>query len=201
MENMDKQKEKELLLKRFLTPRQICKLALDRGITGECEREISEEYILSLLPKLEETMEENELVEAIEELGERHLHEIIFRGKYYEVLGGTVRCKSAVQKLKEDVKAAIRKHKWKSFYTLQCAVELEEFHYNSIVRCLAEKNVDYMPGPMLLLLTNKYRLLLKMKERGQKTWKIPEEAKEYISAVLDTVEDRITWHKRIRKGE
>lgn len=198
---MEKKKEKKLLLKRFLTPRQICKLALEKGFVESCKKELSKEDLSSLLPKLAESVKDEELSQVLEEFGGARLRERIFRGKHYELLEGELELKSTVKKLKEDLRAAIRKHKWKSFYTLRCALELERFDYKSMLRCLAGKNIDYMPSQMLLLLTNKYRLLLRIKNGERKMWKVPEEERETIREVLNEVEDRITWYKRIRSRD
>lgn len=198
---MEKKKERELLLKRFLTPRQLCKLALERGIVESCEKEPSKEDLSLFLPKLAESVKDEKLGQVLKEFGGNRLQELIFRGEHYEILGGELELKNTVKRLKDDLRAAIRKHKWKSFYTLRCALEQGKFNYNAILRCLAEKNVDYMPSQMLLLLTNKYRLLLRIKDGEKKTWKVPEEEREIMREVLDEVEDRITWYERIRPDD
>ncbi|NIQ08057.1 MAG: hypothetical protein GWO20_20780 [Candidatus Korarchaeota archaeon] len=196
---MKKTREREILLERFVSPLQLCKLALERGMVEKCEKEISTNDLQQIITELAETLKGKELRRVIKERGGAFVKERFFRGEHYTLLGGELKQEGGTEPLKADLKSALRKHKWKAFYPLICALELEEFGYDSMVRCLAEKNVDYMPNQMLFLLTNKYRILLRIEKGEKKFWKVPEEAYELVEDMLERAEKRIHWYKRIRK--
>lgn len=196
---MKKTRERELLLERFVPPLQLCKLALERGMVEKCEKEIRSKDLQQIVTELANTLKGEELRSVIEKRGSVLVKERFFRGEHYTLLGGELKHEGGTEDLKADLKSALRKHKWKAFYPLFCALELGEFGYDSMVRCLAEKNVDYMPNQMLFLLTNKYRILLKIEKGEQNFWKVPEEAYELVEDMLARAEKRIHWYKQIRK--
>lgn len=184
----DKLKERILLLRRYL-------YHLEWPVPNEVKTKISKEIFDDQLPidqainleKLAKTLTDEQLAKMIQ-LSPFKDH-YTFRGKYYTVREGTLKCQGSWEEVKLTVKQVLRIHGKKGYALLKALVEATQAHLDSIAARASEIYGDKLyPTQLIAEFRDRFDLAWEVGSKQQPRWAMPEEIKPAVIEALEEFE-------------
>jgi hypothetical protein len=184
----DEFKERILLLRRYL-------YHLEWPMPNEVRTKVSQQIFNSQLPidqavnleKLAKIITDEQLTKMVQ-LSPFKDH-YSFKGKYYTVKEGTLKCQGSWEEVKITIKQVLKIHGKKGYALLKALVETGQAHLDSLAARASEVYGDKLyPTHLIAEFRDRFYLAWEVGSKQQPRWAMPEEIKPVVIEVLSEFE-------------
>jgi len=184
----EKFKERILLLRRYL-------YHLEWAMPNEVRAKISQQVFNGQLPveqavnleKLAKTLTDEKLVKMIQLSPFKD--NFTFKGKYYTVKEGTLRCQGAWEEVRIALKQVLKIYGKKGYALLKALVETDQAHLDSIAARSSEIYGEKLyPARLIAEMRDRFDLSWEVGSKQHPRWAMPEEIKPVVIEVLSEFE-------------
>jgi hypothetical protein len=184
----DTLKERILLLRRYL-------YHLEWAMPNEVRTKVSQEVFNGELPidkavnleKLAKTLTDEELTKMIQVSPFKD--NFTFKGKYYSVKEGIIKCQSSWEEVQISTKQVLKKYGKKGYALLKALVETNQAQLGSLaVRSSEIYGEKLYPAHLIAELRDRFDLAWEVGSKQRPRWAMPEEIKPVVIEVLSEFE-------------